>query len=75
MNIETKVTKLDGAVKPEINPVQMNEEDMKNDLSYRLADGILLEMLDNGLISKEEYDMVRRENIRTFKPILSEIML
>lgn len=75
MNKETKVTKLEGAVKPEINPVQMNEEDMKNDLSYRLADGILLEMLDNGLISKEEYDMVRRENIRTFKPILSEIML
>ena len=75
MNKETKVTKLDGALKPEINPVQMTEEDMKNDLSYRLADGILLEMLDNGLISKEEYDKVRRENIRTFKPILSEIML
>lgn len=75
MNKETKVTKLDGTVKPEINLVQMNEEDMKNDLSYRLADGILLEMLDNGLISKEEYEKVRRENIRTFKPILSEIML
>ena len=75
MNKETKVTKLDVAVKPEINLVQMTEEDMKNDLSYRLADGILLEMLDNGLISKEEYDKVRGENIRTFKPILSEIML
>ena len=75
MNKETKVTQLDGVVNPEINPVQMTEEDMKNDLSYRLADGILLEMLDNGLISKEEYDKVRGENIRTFKPILSEIML
>ena len=75
MNKETKVTKLDVAVKPEINLVHMTEEDMKNDLSYRLADGILLEMLDNGLISKEEYDKVRGENIRTFKPILSEIML
>ncbi len=51
-----------------------NEEDLYRELDYYLAQNLIADMFLLDLISIEEYQKIRSENIKVFSPILSEIM-
>ena len=70
----SKVTKLENPVEKEMTPHLMGADEMVNDISFRLAQKVLDELSDKGLITGEEFALIRRENIRTFHPILADLM-
>ena len=76
MNDENKtVTKI---TEPGSSPVllksRMTEEQLCGDYKYCMAQKIIKEMLDRGLISVDEFNKISERNRQTFSPYLSEIM-
>jgi hypothetical protein len=68
------VTKIDGAwespheaAKPE------TMEDMQHDYNYILAGQMTKKLLDAGLITKEEYDMIMAKNRQSFPSLISSL--
>jgi hypothetical protein len=68
------VTKIDGAwespheaAKPE------TMEDMQRDYNYILAGQMTKKLLDAGLITKEEYDMIMAKNRQSFPSLISSL--
>lgn len=74
MRKEHKVLKIDEQTRKNISPKKMDEAGMRSDLSFRLADRILLDMADKGMISETELHQLRAENMNSFSPFLTEIM-
>lgn len=68
-----KVKKLE--CEKEVVKTEYTERDLKAELNFYLSDKFIqgLFLLDE--ISLEEYRKIRRENIKKFKPILSELLL
>lgn len=68
-----RVEKFEG--RKEIIKTEYTETDLKAELKFYLSDKFIqyLFLLDE--ISLEEYRKIKRENIKKFKPILSELML
>ena len=62
-------------VEKEVIKTEYTERDLKAELNFYLSDKFIqyLFLLDE--ISLEEYRKIRRENIKKFKPILSELLL
>lgn len=50
------------------------EERIKGDLDYRQAQIIAQKMLDDGLISVDEFNKLTAINRETFSPLFAEIM-
>ena len=76
MNDENKtVTKI---TEPDSSSVlmksRMTEEQLCGDYKYCMAQKIIKEMLDRGLISVDEFNKISERNRQTFSPYLSEIM-
>ncbi|KGF10422.1 hypothetical protein HMPREF1633_09795 [Tissierellia bacterium S5-A11] len=68
-----EVKKFEGekeVVKPEYT-----ERDLKAELNFYLSDKFIQDLFLLDKISLEEYRKIRRENIKKFRPILSELML
>lgn len=59
----------------EIQVKEYDEKDLNGELSFYLADKLVQDLFLLDEISLEEYRNIRRENIKKFKPILSELML
>ncbi len=53
---------------------RMTEEQLCGDYKYCMAQKIIKEMLDRGLISVDEFNKISERNRQTFSPYLSEIM-
>ena len=53
---------------------RMTEEQMQQDLDYKMAQRITKSMLDKGLISVDEYDKISALNREKFSPYLVELM-
>lgn len=53
----------------------ITEEQMQRELNYYIAQKIIKSMLDNGMISEDEFNKITLENRKTFSPYLAEIML
>ena len=68
-----KVKKLEG--EKEVIKTDYTERDLKAELNFYLSDKFIQDLFLLDEISLEEYRKIRRENIKKFKPILSELLL
>ena len=68
-----KVKKLEG--EKEVVKSEYTERDLKAELNFYLSDKFIQDLFLLDEISLEEYRKIRRENIKKFKPILSELLL
>ena len=59
----------------EVIKTEYTERDLKAELNFYLSDKFIQDLFLLDEISHEEYRKIRRENIKKFKPILSELML
>ena len=68
-----KVKKLEG--EKEVIKTEYTDMDLKAELNFYLSDKFIQDLFLLDEISLEEYRKIRRENIKKFRPILSELML
>ncbi len=68
-----KVKKLEGEI--EVLKTEYTEKDLKAELNFYLSDKFIQDLFLLDEISLEEYRKIRRENIKKFRPILSELLL
>lgn len=68
-----KVKKIEA--EKEVVRTEYTERDLKAELNFYLSDKFIQDLFLLGEISLEEYRKIRRENIKKFRPILSELML
>lgn len=68
-----KVKKLKG--EKEVVRTEYTERDLKAELNFYLSDKFIQDLFLLDEISLEEYRKIRRENIKKFRPILSELLL
>ena len=68
-----KVEKFEG--RQEIIKTEYTERDLKAELNFYLSDKFVQDLFLLDEISLEEYRKIRRENIKKFRPILSELLL
>lgn len=68
-----RVEKFEG--RKEILKTEYTERDLKAELNFYLSDKFIQDLFLLDEISLEEYRKIRRENIKRFRPILSELML
>ncbi|OFO63054.1 hypothetical protein HMPREF3023_06630 [Peptoniphilus sp. HMSC075B08] len=68
-----RVEKFEG--RKEILKTEYTERDLKAELNFYLSDKFIQDLFLLDEISLEEYRKIRRENIKKFKPILSELLL
>ena len=54
---------------------QYTEKNLEAELNFYLSDNFIQDLFLLDEISLEEYRKIRRENIKKFKPILSELLL
>ena len=59
---------------PVVPARRMTEEQMQQDLDYKMAQRITKSMLDKGMISVDEYDKISALNREKFSPYLVELM-
>lgn len=68
-----RVEKFEG--RKDLVKTQYTERDLKAELNFYLSDKFIQDVFLLDEISIEEYRKIRRENIKKFKPILSELLL
>ena len=68
-----RVEKFEG--RKEMLKTEYTERDLKAELNFYLSDKFIQDLFLLDEISLEEYRKIRRENIKKFKPILSELLL
>lgn len=68
-----RVEKLEG--RKEILKTEYTDMDLKAELNFYLSDKFIQDLFLLDGISLEEYRKIRREKIKKFKPILSELLL
>lgn len=68
-----RVEKFEG--RKEILKTEYTERDLKAELNIYLSDKFIQDLFLLDEISLEEYRKIRRENIKKFRPILSELLL
>ena len=68
-----RVQKFEG--EKEVIKTEYTERDLKAELNFYLSDKFIQDLFLLDEISLEEYREIRRENIKKFKPILSELLL
>lgn len=68
-----KVKKLEG--EKEVIKTEYTERDLKAELNFYLSDKFIQDLFLLDEISLEEYRKIKRENIKKFRPILSELLL
>lgn len=68
-----RVEKFEG--RKDLVKTQYTERDLKAELNLYLSDNFVQDLFLLDEISLEEYRKIRRENIKKFKPILSELLL
>ncbi len=68
-----RVEKFEG--RQEIIKTEYTDIDLKAELNFYLSDKFIQDLFLLDEISLKEYRKIRRENIKKFRPILSELML
>ena len=68
-----RVEKFEG--RKEILKTEYSERDLKAELNFYLSNKFIQDLFLLDEISLEEYRKIRRENIKNFRPILSELLL
>lgn len=68
-----RVEKFEG--RKDLVKTQYTEKDLEAELNFYLSDKFIQDHFLLDEISLEEYRKIRRENIKKFRPILSQLML
>ena len=68
-----RVEKFEG--RKDLVKTQYTERNLKAELNFYLSDKFIQDLFLLDEISLEEYRKIRRENIKKFRPILSELLL
>ena len=68
-----RVEKLEG--EKEVIKTEYTERDLKAELNFYISDKFIQDLFLLDEISLEEYRKIKRENIKKFRPILSELLL
>ena len=68
-----RVEKFEG--RKEIIKTEYTERDLKAEINFYLSDKFIQDLFLLDEISLEEYRKIRRENIKKFRPILSDLLL
>ncbi len=68
-----KVEKFEG--RKDFVKTEYTDMDLKAELNFYLSDKFIQDLFLLDEISLEEYRKIRRENIKKFRPILSELLL
>lgn len=71
MNV-TKI--MNESEKPALTAKNFTDEELKQEYSYYLAQKLLKKMLDNDMISEDEFNKITEKNRKSFSPYLAEIM-
>ena len=64
---------IDGRANPADVSKPTNEE-MQNEYDYLLTEQLTKKLLDEGLISSDEFDKIMAKNRKTFSPFISKII-
>ena len=59
---------------PERTACQYTDEQLMGDLNYYRAEKLTGKMLEKGLITDRQYELIMAENRRIFRPFLAEIL-
>ena len=51
-----------------------NEEELKKEYNYYLAQQLLNKLFESGMISEDKFNKITQKNRQTFSPYLAEIM-
>ena len=68
-----RVEKFEG--RKDLVKTQYTEKDLEAELNFYLSNNFIQDLFLLDEISLEEYRKIRRENIKKFRPILSQLML
>ena len=68
-----RVEKFEG--RKDLLKIQYTEKDLEAELNFYISNKFIQDLFLLDEISLEEYKKIRRENIKKFKPILSELLL
>lgn len=69
-----QVTKIAGGEISYNDIPRPTNEDMQNEYNYILAEQMTRKLLDQGLISVDEFDKIMAKNRRSFSPFISKIL-
>lgn len=69
-----KVTKLEDAHSIQYKPEKITEDELQNEHDYLVAENLTKKLLEKGFISQDEYDKIMSKNLKTFPPLLAEIL-
>ena len=69
-----QVTKIAGGKISYQDIPKPTDEEMQNEYNYLLAQQMTRKLLDQGLISVDEFDKIMAKNRRSFSPFISKIL-
>ena len=69
-----QVTKLAGGEISYKDIPRPTNEEMQNEYNYILAEQMMRKLLDEGLISSDEFDKIMAKNRQSFSPYISKIL-
>lgn len=70
-----QILKIEKGYELQHEPCRITHEELQRDIDYFVADQITKKMLEEGLITQDEYKKIRQLNLKTFKPFLYQLML
>ncbi|WP_340083774.1 SHOCT domain-containing protein [Siminovitchia sp. FSL H7-0308] len=53
---------------------EITHEQLQNEFDYYYSEGLLMKILENNLITKEEFNKINELNRQKFKPLLGPLM-
>jgi predicted transcriptional regulator len=59
---------------PTVEPRHMTKEAMQKDFDYMMAQKMTQALLENGLITNDEFDKITAKNKERFSPFMAELM-
>ena len=69
-----KVTEVASAPTASTDPRQITQEQLQQEFNFLRADGVVKAILAQGLITSDEYRLIRAENVVTFPSFISPIL-
>ena len=73
-NENKKTTKVVESINTRNEMKRMSQEQLQREYDYILAQKLLKSMLENGLITEDEFHKITLLNRKTFSPSLAELM-
>ena len=69
-----KVTKLEDAHSIQYESEKLTDVALQNEHDYLVAERLTKKLIENGLISQDEYEKIMAKNRKTFPPLLAELL-